>query len=85
MPVLYPGAVWIPAPGPFNNVTGEGHWEAFTLPREFLVAHHSAASLYATIATFTTPALTSGTEYWVRVSNPCGSVDSQNAVVNVTP
>ena len=37
----------------------------------------------ATSATFTTPALTAGTEYWVRVTNPCGAVDSQNVSVNV--
>jgi hypothetical protein len=32
-------------------------------------------------ATLTTPAITTATEFWVRVSNPCGSRDSQTAVV----
>jgi Ig-like domain CHU_C associated len=32
-------------------------------------------------ATLTTPPITTGTEFWVRVSNPCGSRDSQTAVV----
>ena len=31
----------------------------------------------------TTPALTSTTSYWVRVSNPAGSVDSDPATVTV--
>ena len=31
---------------------------------------------------FTTSAINSGTPYWVRVSNACGSVDSQTATVN---
>ena len=32
--------------------------------------------------TFTTSAINSTTPYWVRVSNACGSVDSQTATVN---
>jgi Ig-like domain CHU_C associated len=60
--------------GPFTYQWYEGHRGSLVFP----IAG-------ATSATFTTPALTSGTEYWVRVSNPCGSADSQNAVVNVTP
>ncbi len=32
---------------------------------------------------FTTPALTSDAEYWVRVSNPAGYVDSLTAVITV--
>jgi hypothetical protein len=32
-------------------------------------------------ATLTTPAITTETEFWVRVSNPCGSRDSATAVV----
>lgn len=39
----------------------------------------------ATSASYTTPALTSSTEYWVRVTNPCGSTDSNSAMVTVTP
>jgi len=35
----------------------------------------------ATSATLKTPAITGPTEFWVRVSNPCGSVDSQTATV----
>jgi hypothetical protein len=35
-------------------------------------------------ANFTTSALNDTTSYWVRVSNPCGSVDSQTATVNVS-
>jgi hypothetical protein len=37
-----------------------------------------------TSANFTTSALNDTTSYWVRVSNPCGSVDSQTATVNVS-
>ena len=33
--------------------------------------------------TFTTPALTTSTSYWVRVSNPAGSADSDTATVTV--
>lgn len=39
----------------------------------------------ATASTFTTPALTSTTSYWVRVSNPAGQANSGTAVVTVTP
>lgn len=35
----------------------------------------------ATTATLKTPAITNATEFWVRVSNPCGSTDSQTATV----
>jgi Ig-like domain-containing protein len=46
---------------------------------------HSGATGFpiagATSPTFTTPAITTATEFWVRVSNPCGSVDSQTAAV----
>ena len=35
----------------------------------------------ATTSVFTTPALTSTTSYWVRVSNPAGAVDSNTATV----
>ncbi len=38
----------------------------------------------ATSASYTTPALTATTSYWVRVSNGCGSVDSTTATVTVT-
>lgn len=48
---------------------------------------HSGSTAFpvqgATSSTFTTPAINGPTEFWVRVSNPCGSVDSQTAVVNV--
>jgi len=37
-----------------------------------------------TSANFTTSALNDTTSYWVRVTNPCGSVDSQTATVNVS-
>ena len=33
--------------------------------------------------TFTSPALSATTDYWVRVTNPCGSVDSNTATVTV--
>jgi Ig-like domain CHU_C associated len=36
-------------------------------------------------ASYTTPALTTSTEYWVRVLNPCGTTDSASAMVTVTP
>ncbi len=35
----------------------------------------------ATSATLTTPAITTPTEFWVRVMNPCGSTDSASATV----
>lgn len=35
----------------------------------------------ATSATFTTPAVTGPSNYWVRVTNPCGSIDSITATV----
>ena len=37
----------------------------------------------ATNQTFNTGALTSTTDYWVRATNPCGSVDSNTATVTV--
>lgn len=37
-----------------------------------------------TSSTITTSALNDTTSYWVRVTNPCGSIDSQTATVNVT-
>jgi hypothetical protein len=37
-----------------------------------------------TTPNFTTSALNDTTSYWVRVSNPCGSVNSQTATVNVS-
>jgi hypothetical protein len=37
-----------------------------------------------TSANFTTSALNDTTSYWVRVTNPCGSVASQTATVNVS-
>jgi Ig-like domain CHU_C associated len=36
-------------------------------------------------ASYTTPAITTPTEYWVRVVNPCGSTDSASAMVTPTP
>jgi uncharacterized protein YkwD len=38
----------------------------------------------ATGASYTTPALTSTTRYWVRVSNGAGSVDSEDATITVS-
>jgi hypothetical protein len=47
---------------------------------------HSGSTLNpiagATSATLTTPKITSPTEFWVRVSNACGSIDSQTATVS---
>jgi hypothetical protein len=37
-----------------------------------------------TSANFTTSALNDTTSYWVRITNPCGSVNSQTATVNVS-
>ncbi len=37
----------------------------------------------ATLATFTTPALTATTSYWVRVTNPAGSADSTTATIAI--
>ena len=37
-----------------------------------------------TTANFTTSALNDTTSYWVRITNPCGSVNSQTATVNVS-
>jgi hypothetical protein len=36
-----------------------------------------------TTANFTTSAINDTSQYWVRVTNPCGSVASQTATVNV--
>ena len=38
-----------------------------------------------TSSTFTTSALNSTTSYWVRVTNPCGSVASQTVIATVAP
>jgi hypothetical protein len=40
--------------------------------------------LNATSASFTSPALTTGTSYWVRVTNPSGSVNSSAAAVTIS-
>ena len=37
-----------------------------------------------TTANFTTSALNDTTQYWVRVTNPCGSADSQTATIKVS-
>jgi len=37
-----------------------------------------------TTPNFTTSALNDTTQYWVRVTNPCGSADSQTATINVS-
>jgi len=37
----------------------------------------------ALTATFVTPVLTASTSYWVRVSNPAGSADSQTATISI--
>lgn len=39
----------------------------------------------ATNATFTTPAINDTQEFWVRVTNGCGSTDSQTATITPTP
>jgi hypothetical protein len=36
----------------------------------------------ATSASFTTPAVNEQQQYWVRVTNPCGTADSQTAIVS---
>jgi hypothetical protein len=56
--------------GPFTYQWFEG----FTGQTSFPVAN-------ATSATFTTGALQNTTQYWVRVANGCGSVDSQAATL----
>ncbi len=38
----------------------------------------------ATTDTYTTPPLTSDTNYWVRLENVCSSIDSATAVISVT-
>ncbi len=38
-----------------------------------------------TTPNFTTAAINDTTSYWVRVTNPCGSVDSQTATITVPP
>jgi hypothetical protein len=38
-----------------------------------------------TTPNFTTSAVNDTTSYWVRVTNPCGSVDSQTATITVPP
>lgn len=50
-----PGAIWAPAPGPWNGTYG--HWEprpAGHLP-EFIVGHHSDDTLAQLLAAFTSP------------------------------
>jgi hypothetical protein len=37
----------------------------------------------AAFPSFTTPALTSSTSFWVRIANDCGTIDSQAARLNV--
>ncbi len=37
-----------------------------------------------TTANFTTSAINDTTQYWVRVTNPCGSADSQTATIKVS-
>jgi hypothetical protein len=39
----------------------------------------------ANSSSFTTPALTRTTNYWVRLSNECGTVDSATVAIAVTP
>ncbi len=38
-----------------------------------------------TTPNFTTSAINDTTSYWVRVTNPCGSADSQTATITVSP
>jgi hypothetical protein len=45
----------------------------------------TSAPVGTNAASFTTPALTATTSYWVRVSNACGHVDSTSATVTVRP
>lgn len=59
-------------PGPFSYQWYAGH-AGFT----------STAITGATNSTFTTPAITSTSEFWVRVSNACGTQDSLTA--RITP
>ena len=37
-----------------------------------------------TTANFTTSAINDTTQYWVRITNPCGSADSQTATISVS-
>jgi hypothetical protein len=39
----------------------------------------------ATSSSYTTPALTQTTSYWVRMTNSCGSADSNTAIITVIP
>ena len=51
---------------------------------QWYVGHSGATGFPITggnTATLTTPPITTETEFWVRVSNPCGSRDSATAVV----
>ncbi|HXA20581.1 MAG TPA: hypothetical protein VN380_26615 [Thermoanaerobaculia bacterium] len=38
-----------------------------------------------TTPNFTTSAINDTTAYWVRITNPCGSIDSQTATITVSP
>jgi hypothetical protein len=60
--------------GPFNYQWYLGHQGSTLFPVDG-----------GTAATLTTSALNSTTQYWVRVSNGCGAVDSETATVNVNP
>lgn len=50
-----------------------------------LTGNTSSPAVGSTSSTFTTPALTSTTSYWVRVSNAAGAADSATATVTVSP
>jgi predicted extracellular nuclease len=48
-------------------------------------AGDTSAPVGANAASYTTPALTASTSYWVRVSNSAGSADSGTATITVSP
>ena len=45
---------------------------------------HGVGTLFSA-PSLTTPPLSFSNEFWVRITNGCGSVDSENATVNVNP
>ena len=48
------------------------------------LAGETSAPVGTNFGTYTTPALTQTTSYWVRVSNDCGYSDSGGAIITVT-
>lgn len=86
----------LPGNQPANTTAGSNGKATLTVkPLGSLGLHyqwyqgHSGSTVFpvagATAATFTTPAVTQPTEFWVRITNACGSRDSVTALVTPAP